>query len=327
MAAKKGRKSGVLIVNLGTPDAPTAPALRKYLAEFLWDPRVVEIPRLLWWLILQGVILRVRPSKSAVAYKRVWTDKGSPLLVGSVGITEKVESFLAANREVVAVELGMRYGNPSLASALEQLRSKRVDKIIVLPLYPQYAAASTGTVFDEIAAVLKKWRYIPELSFISDYHLDEGYLEALCEQVSSFRRQQGSSEMLLFSYHGLPDRSRRQGDPYYDQCVATTEQLVKRLGLKESEWKIAFQSRFGREEWLKPYCSDILQQLVVEGVSSVDVICPGFAVDCLETLDEIAMEYKSLFMAAGGKQFRYIPALNESDEHVALLSKIVCARI
>ncbi len=320
-------KTGVLIVNLGTPDAPTASALRKYLAEFLWDPRVVEIPRILWWIILHAVLLRVRPSKSAEAYKRIWTEEGSPLLVGSQSITSKIRSFLNQKQSVIGVELGMRYGNPSLESALKKLRSKGMDKIIVLPLYPQYAAASTGTVFDEIARVLKGWRYVPELAFVSDYHLNQGYLDSLCEQVKSFRNRNGSSEMLIFSYHGLPDRTRRQGDPYYDQCIATTEQLVKRLELEDSEWRIAFQSRFGREEWLKPYCSDLLQQLASEGIGSVDVVCPGFSVDCLETLDEIAAEYRSLFLGAGGNKFRYIPALNDNPSHIEALAGIIRRRV
>ncbi len=320
-------ETGVLIVNLGTPDAPTPQALRKYLAEFLWDPRVVEIPRALWWLILHGAVLRLRPSKSAEAYKRVWTEKGSPLLTGSVSITEKIKSCLAEKTAITDVELGMRYGNPSLQSALDGLRSKEVTKIIILPLYPQHAAASTATVFDEISRILRHWRHIPEISFISDYHLDEGYLGSLCDQIKTFREENGSSEVLVFSYHGLPDRSRRQGDPYFDQCVATTEQLVKRLNLKDSEWRIAFQSRFGREEWLKPYCSDLLKELASDGIGSVDVVCPGFAVDCLETLDEIATEYRSLYKEAGGKKFRYIPALNDTTSHIEALTGIICQRI
>ncbi len=320
-------KTGVLIVNLGTPDAPTPKALRSYLAEFLWDPRVVEIPRPLWWLILHGAVLRLRPAKSAEAYQRIWTEKGSPLLTGSISVADKIRSLLAQKTAIKTVELGMRYGNPSLESTLDRLRSADVDKIIVLPLYPQHAAASTGTVFDEMGRILKNWRHIPEISFISDYHLDNGYLDALCNQVKSFREQNGSSEVLLFSYHGLPDRSRRQGDHYYDQCVATTEQLVTRLNLKDSEWRMVFQSRFGKEEWLRPYCSDVLKELASEDTESVDVVCPGFAVDCLETLDEIAVEYRSLFIEAGGKQFRYIPALNDSELHINALTDIICQRI
>lgn len=327
MTALENSRTGVLIVNLGTPDAPTPDALRRYLAEFLWDPRVVEIPRPLWWLILHGAVLRLRPRKSAEAYQRIWTDKGSPLLTGSISIADKIRSRLAKKTAIQTVELGMRYGNPSLESTLDRLRSANLDKIIVLPLYPQHAAASTGTVFDEIGRIFKGWRHIPEISFISDYHLNDGYLDALCNQVKSFREQNGSSEVLLFSYHGLPNRSRKQGDHYYDQCVATTEQLVKRLKIKKSEWKIVFQSRFGKEEWLRPYCSDVLKELASEGIESVDVICPGFPVDCLETLDEIATEYKSLFLEAGGKQFNYIPALNDSEQHIEALTAVICERI
>jgi ferrochelatase len=327
VTALGGSRIGVLIVNLGTPDAPTPKALRRYLAEFLWDPRVVEIPRPLWWLILHGVVLRLRPRKSAEAYQRIWTDKGSPLLMGSISITDKIKSLLAKKKIITAVELGMRYGNPSLESALGRLRSANLDRIIVLPLYPQHAAASTGTVFDEIGRIFKGWRYIPEISFISDYHLNVDYLDALSHQVKSFREKNGSSEVLLFSYHGLPDRSRRLGDHYYNQCVATTEQLVKRLKIKKPEWKIVFQSRFGKEEWLRPYCSDVLKELASEGTESVDIICPGFPVDCLETLDEIAAEYKALFLEAGGKQFNYIPALNDSELHIEALTAVICQRI
>lgn len=320
-------KTGVLVVNLGTPDAPTPSALRKYLAEFLWDPRVVEIPRVIWWLILHGVILRTRPAKSAEAYQRIWGEEGSPLLVISRRVSEKIRNSLQTDDPEMLVELAMRYGTPSMTEGLSRFRQAKVDKIIVLPLYPQYASASTGSVYDELIDITGSWRHVPEISFISEYHADSLYIDALVRQIRAFHDSEGKSELLLFSYHGLPARSRRQGDPYYDQCVATSQLLAGKLGLDEKEWKIVFQSRFGREEWLKPYCSETLQQLPKDGVSSVDVVCPGFAADCLETLDEIAVENRELFIEAGGKQFRYIPALNDNDDHISALLQIIQRRL
>lgn len=313
-------KTGVLLVNLGTPARPIAGAVRRYLDEFLTDPRVVELPRFLWRIVLKLFILPLRAGKSARAYQRIWMEEGSPLLVLSQSLAAKVRQNLGEDYEVV---LGMRYGQPSIPEALEILRQARVGRLLVLPLYPQYAAATSGSTFDAVARVLQGWRYVPSLTFVSDYHDHPAYIDALAETIRRARQGDDAPPYLLFSFHGLPERSRTLGDPYADQCRRTAEAVVGRLGLAAARWGLAFQSRFGRAEWLKPYCVDALRELAARGVTAVDVVCPGFAVDCLETLDEIALEYRRIFLDGGGERFRYLPCLNDTDAHADLLVRLL----
>jgi len=319
---------GVLLTNLGTPDAPSRKALRTYLKEFLWDPRVVEQPRWLWWLVLHGIILNIRPAKSAAAYRKVWTDEGSPLLAISKKQHHKLHLALQDKLgEHIHVELAMRYGNPSIKAGLEALRAKNCRKIIILPLYPQYSATTTASTFDAVADVLKSWRRIPELHLIDAYHDHPAYIDALAQSVQDYWQQHGQSERLLMSYHGIPQRYFKQGDPYPCHCRKTARLLQERLGLDEQQSHVAFQSRFGREPWLQPYTDATLKTWGKEGVRSVDVICPGFSADCLETIEEVGMENRDYFLAAGGQQYRYIPALNDADTHIHALTQIIIERL
>ncbi|HXH03223.1 MAG TPA: ferrochelatase [Candidatus Competibacteraceae bacterium] len=315
---------GVLLVNLGTPDAPTAAALRRYLGEFLWDPRVVEIPRPLWWLILHGIVLRLRPAKSAEKYRAIWGEDGSPLLA----IGRRQAAALQARLDgqcpgPIKVALAMRYGRPSIAAALQELRAAGMRRLLVLPLYPQYSASTTASAFDCLADVLKSWRWLPELRLLTHYHDDPDYIEALAASIREAWSEGSPGERLLFSFHGLPRRNLLAGDPYHCQCHKTARLVAERLGLTAERWAVAFQSRFGRAEWLRPYTSELLQEWAGQGVKRVDVVCPGFAADCLETLEEIAMENRELFLERGGEAFRYIPALNARPEHIALLAGLV----
>jgi len=314
-------KTGILLINLGTPDAPTTSATRRYLKEFLWDPRVVEIPRLVWWLILNGIVLITRPKKSARAYQSVWMEKGSPLLVHSQALTNKLRQSLQA--EQYQVELAMRYGKPSIGTVLEKMSTEGVKRLLVLPLYPQYSSTTTASTFDAIAEIMKNWRELPGLQFISDYHDDSAYIEAMASHLNSYWQHNGRSPYLLLSYHGLPERNIRLGDPYQEQCQRTSELLAEKLGLSNEEWGISFQSRFGRAEWIKPYTEATLKSLPEEGKKKVDVFCPGFPADCLETLEEIAVENRDYFLQAGGEVFQYIPALNSEDVHVTALLELV----
>ncbi|MFE8072198.1 ferrochelatase [Marinobacteraceae bacterium S3BR75-40.1] len=315
---------GVLLTNLGTPEAPTAPALRRYLAQFLADPRVVEIPRLVWRLILHGIILRLRPKRSAAAYKQVWTEAGSPLLVHSQAQRDALGERLKAHYgEDLVVEVAMRYGQPAIADALENLQQQGVRQLLVLPLYPQYSGSTGGSTFDAIAADFTKRRWIPDLRFISHYHDYPPYIEAMAQHIEAHWQTHGRAEKLLLSYHGLPKRFLLQGDPYHCECHKTSRLLAERLKLKEGEYLTTFQSRFGKAEWLKPYTDATLKSLPGEGVKSVDAFCPGFAADCLETLEEIAEENRGYFMEAGGETFSYIPCLNATEPHIEALEKLV----
>jgi ferrochelatase len=315
---------GVLLVNLGSPDAPTTAAVRRYLAEFLWDPRVVEIPRPLWWAILNGVVLRTRPGRSAHAYRRVWTDEGSPLSVIAQKQARALQRVLADRYgDQVRVALAMRYGNPSIKAGLTQLRDARARRIVILPLYPQYSAATTGTAFDAVSTEIKTWRWVPELRFINHYHDYEGYLAAVVLSIRESWAQYGQGERLLFSFHGMPKRTLRAGDPYYCHCHKTARLLAERLALPDERWRLTFQSRFGRAEWLQPYTDKTLHQWAGDGVKRVDVVCPGFSADCLETLEEIAMLNKDAFLAAGGERLHYIPALNDRPDHIAALADLL----
>ncbi len=317
------KRIGVLLSNLGTPDAPTAEALRVYLKEFLWDRRVVDVPRPIWWVILNVFILTTRPAKSAAAYREIWTDDGSPLLsISNAQLAAVTEALAADESNDYVVALGMRYGNPSLESALNQLRQHNLDELIVLPLYPQNSCSTTASTFDVVTELLREGRNVPSLRFISHYHNHPMYIEALANSVrEAWQAKRG--EKLLISFHGTPVRYRTEGDPYYQQCVETAELLAQELELDESQWRISFQSRFGREEWLQPYTDETLKQLASVGVKSVDVICPGFSADCLETLEEIAEENKGYFIEAGGESLNYIPALNSRDDHIQALAEII----
>ncbi|MBA2490788.1 MAG: ferrochelatase [Gammaproteobacteria bacterium] len=317
-------RAGVLLVNLGTPDAPTRKALRRYLKEFLSDPRVIEWPRPLWWLVLNGIILNIRPARSARLYQKVWTAQGSPLLVFSEQQKEALRAELTGRFSgPVEVALAMRYGNPSVAAGIEELRGKGVRRLVVLPLYPQYSATTTASTFDAVADVLKTWRWLPELRFVNHYADDDGYIEALAARIRAHWQAHGRGENLLFSFHGIPKRYLLNGDPYHCECHKTARLVAQSLELDKAAWKVCFQSRFGREEWLTPYTDDVLGELARQGTKAVDICCPGFAADCLETLDEIAGESRQVFIEAGGKRFSYIPALNDMPEHIQALADIV----
>jgi len=315
---------GILITNLGTPDAPTPEALRRYLGEFLWDPRIVEMPRPLWWLILHGIILRIRPRRAARAYQTVWTEQGSPLLAISrlqaAALQQSLEKQLAGPVKVV---LGMRYGNPSIAAALEELRTANVRRLLVLPLYPQYSASTAASTFDAVADVLKRWRWLPDFRFVMHYHDHPAYLDAVAESIRAHRATHPGEAKLLFSFHGLPKRFLLNGDPYHCECHATARLIAQRLGLNAEQWQVAFQSRFGREEWLKPYTDHTLKAWGKAGVERVQVVCPGFSADCLETLEEITEQNREVFLHASGKHFEYIPALNDSPLHIAALTRLI----
>ncbi len=311
---------GVLLSNLGTPDAPDTASVRRYLAEFLWDPRVIEVKRWLWWTILHGVILRVRPSRSAAAYREVWTEDGSPLL--SIARAQR-DAVAAALGDGTRVALGMRYGSPSIADALGELREAGVRRLVVLPLYPQYSASTTGSTFDALSAELGRWRWLPELRFVASYHDDPGYVEALAASIEEHRRTEGEGEHLVFSFHGLPRRYLEAGDPYHCQCQKTARLVAERLGLARERWSVSFQSRVGRERWLEPYTEAHLEALAEAGVKQVDVACPGFSADCLETLEEIALRAAETFTDAGGERLRYVPALNTRADHIAALAALL----
>ena len=317
-------KTGVLIANLGTPDAPTAAAVRRYLAEFLWDPRVVDLPRAIWWLILHLVILPFRPKRAAKAYRKIWTEQGSPLLAISRRQAQALGAALqAAMPGTFQVALGMRYGQPSIAKAMAEMRMAGVQRLLVLPLYPQYSGTSTASIMDAVTKVLSTWRVIPELRWISHYYDHAGYIEALANSMNEYWQQHGAPERTLFSFHGLPKRLVRLGDPYYEQCQQTTRLLTDRLGLHKDQWSLGFQSRFGREEWLTPDVISILTQWARQGIRHVAVVCPGFSVDCLETLEEIAIQDRALFLQEGGERFDYIPALNDRADHIHALTTLI----
>ena len=312
---------GVLLANLGTPDAPTARALRGYLSEFLGDPRVVEAPRWLWRMLLHGWIVPRRAPRSAEAYARVWQDGGSPLMIHSQAQARALRELFAKENAPVKVALGMRYGSPSLSSALDELRG--CGRLAVLPLYPQRASATTGTVFCEVARELSQWRDIPPTRFIAGYGDDPRYIAALSDSIAAYRKENGGAEMLLFSFHGVPRAMLEAGDPYHCLCLKTARLTAERLGLKSSEWMVVFQSRFGRAEWLRPYADDVLRGLPSRGIRSAQVACPAFSADCLETLEEIAIENRDVFLESGGERFGYIPALNDSAPHIEFLRALL----
>lgn len=326
---------GILYANLGTPDAPTAPALRRYLKEFLSDPRVVEIPKPIWWLILNGIILNVRPKKSAAKYATVWEKDGSPLAVHTERQAKLLRGALgAAGYPDVEVAWAMRYGNPSIASKLDQLKAAGCTRILILPAYPQYAAATTASVGDMVSAWTQRLRNVPELRFIRNYHDDNAYISALANSVREHWAHNGpldSGDKLVMSFHGLPRFSLNKGDPYFCECHKTGRLLAEALGLNKDQYLVTFQSRFGRAEWLQPYTQPTLEAIAAQGTRRVDVICPGFVADCLETLEEIGMECKEAFLTHGqndgGKEFHYIPCLNERPDLIAALTQLAVTHL
>jgi ferrochelatase len=319
---------GVLLVNLGTPDAPTPQAVRRYLQQFLSDRRVVEIPRAIWWLILNGIILNTRPRKSAAKYAQIWRQDGSPLLVHTQKQTKLLQGYLGQRvQPPCAVEFGMRYGNPSVASAIDKLKAQHCDRILVLPLYPQYAASSSASALDAVWEALQHMRNVPEIRTVRHYHDHPAYIAALAESVQQYWREHGRPDKLLMSFHGVPRYTLDKGDPYHCECHKTGRLLAEALGLSADQYLVTFQSRFGAAEWIQPYTAPTLEQWGRQGVRRVDVICPGFAGDCLETLEEIAMEGKASFLNAGGHSFHYIPALNEREEWIHALAEIVLGHL
>lgn len=317
-------KIGVLITNLGTPQAPTARALRRYLKEFLSDPRVVEMPQPLWWLILNGIILRIRPRRSAKSYQSVWTDQGSPLMVHTRNQTEALRVLLNKEwGETIEVEFAMRYGSPSIGNVLDTMLQQGVRKLLVLPLYPQYSASTTASTFDAIAKDFKQRRWLPEFRFVSHYHDFAPFIRAAADRIERHWDIHGRAEKLIFSYHGIPMRYLYDGDPYHCECYKTSRLLAEVLGLGEDEYLTTFQSRFGRQEWLKPYTDETLKALPGQGCKSVQIFCPGFASDCLETLEEIGVENRSYFLESGGERYEYISALNAEPAHIEALNELI----
>jgi ferrochelatase len=320
--------TGVLVANLGTPDAPTPAAVRRFLAEFLWDRRVVDLPRLPWWLILNGIVLPLRPRRSARAYREIWTDAGSPLMIGTQAVVTALERRLAALiAPAPGIAMGMTYGNPSIPAALEPLRATGIRRLIVLPLYPQYSRTTTASVMDRVRAAITRWPAPPELSVIEDYHAEPDHIAAIAGSIAARGTRISAEQHLLFSFHGIPRRYADAGDPYGAQCQATARRVAEHLALPTGQWSVAFQSRVGGARWLEPYTEERLAALARDGVRDLSVVCPGFAVDCLETLEEISIRGRATFLAAGGHRFDYIPALNDDPEQVDCFARLVAARV
>ena len=315
--------TAILLINLGTPAAPTRAAVRAYLKEFLSDPRVVEIPRPLWWLILNGIILNLRPAKSAAKYAQIWDADGSPLMLHTERQAKLLRGYLGAQGHAgLVVDFAMRYGEPSIAAVLARLKQQRCERILILPLYPQYAASTTATALDAVSDRLRRTRNVPELRTVKHFHDHPAYIAALAEGVRKHWEQHGKPDKLLMSFHGLPRYTLERGDPYHCECQKTARLLAESLQLAPEKYQLSFQSRFGRAEWLQPYTAATLAQLGKQGTRRVDVICPGFVADCLETLEEIGMECRAEFLNAGGKEFHLIPCLNESDAWIRALAQI-----
>lgn len=319
----QGQRAAVLLIQLGTPDEPTAPALRRYLREFLSDRRVVELPALIWKLILYGIILNVRPKRSAEKYKKVWTQEGSPLRVHTERQTKLLRGWLGENGMDIDVAFAMRYGSPSIKDVLQKLRERGLRKLLIVPLYPQYAAATTATAMDAVFSELSSWRDMPEVRTIRNFHDDDRYIDALANHVRSAWRVDGPPEHLVMTFHGIPKRSLTLGDPYHCECLKTGRLLAEALELPKDRFTVSFQSRFGNAVWLQPYTTDTLKKLGPSVKGRVDVFCPGFVADCLETLEEIALEGQEDFHEAGGKDYRYIECLNESPGFIAALGQLV----
>jgi ferrochelatase len=318
----KEARTGLLFCNLGTPDAPTPAAVRRYLREFLSDPRVVEIPRALWLPILYGAILPLRSSKSARKYASIWTAQGSPLKVWTELQARLLQEWLGARGHRVAVRFAMRYGTPSIASELDALKAAGATRVLVVSAYPQYSGTTTASVSDAVAQWSERTRALPELRFVNRYHDDDGYIGALAAGVERHWREHGRAEHLVMSYHGVPERTLHLGDPYFCECQKTGRLLARRLGLQDGQWTLTFQSRFGRAKWLEPYTEPTVRELARKGVRTLDILCPGFTADCLETLEEIDMEVRQAFLTEGGSEYRYIPCLNDAAEWIDALGAV-----
>lgn len=315
------KKTGVLLVNLGSPASPKTGDVRRFLREFLGDPRVVNLPRPLWWLILNLFVLPFRPKKSAHAYQSIWTDQGSPLVVFTQQLTDKLNA-LYGNPQLL-IDCAMRYGKPALRNKLQDFKEQGVDEIVILPLYPQYSSTTTASIFDVVAEEFVGWWHMPGLHFVSDFHQHSSYIEAIAASIRQHWHTHGQAELLLMSFHGLPAKLTEWGDPYFHQCQTTGRLIAEQLGLNDRQWQLVFQSRFGKAEWLKPYCVEVLRDLPKQGIKNVDVVCPGFSVDCLETLEEIAIANQEIFLEAGGDNYRYIACLNDSDAHVEVMYDLI----
>ena len=311
-------------MNLGTPEEATASAVRRFLKQFLSDARVIEYPRWLWWLILNGIILRIRPSRSARAYQKIWTDNGSPLMLFSKEIAAGMQKILGQRMPgSVNVELAMSYGDPSVDAAIDRLLAKGARRLLVLPMYPQYSGTTTASVIDAVARKLNRLRWVPETRFINQYHDEPGYIAALAASIREFWQKNGRGTLLMFSFHGVPKQTLLNGDPYHCQCQKTARLVAAALELGDDEWLLSFQSRVGREEWLSPYTDETVEKLGKQGITRLDVVCPGFSTDCLETLEEIAMQNAELFVESGGQELHYVPALNAREDHVSFLAALV----
>ena len=318
--SNSNQRTGVLLCNLGTPDRPVCPGLRTYLAEFLMDPRVIELPKLLRAILVRGIIVNFRSHKSAATYREIWTEEGSPLLINSQQLGDKVAHELG---DQFQVEVAMRYGNPSIESKIKALHEAGIRHVITIPMYPQYSGSTNGSTFDALGAAFTKQRWVPKLSFVSDYHHYDSYICAVGESIKSHWAEHGRKQKLIMSFHGVPKKFSDRGDPYEHQCKDSAKRIADYLGLEESQWMLVFQSRLGAEEWLQPYCDKTLKALPSQGIKTVDVVCPGFSADCLETLEEIEGENKEYFIDAGGEAYSYIPCLNAQDNHAKLFAEIV----
>lgn len=321
--ARAGSPPGILVVNLGSPDAPTVPAVRRYLRQFLSDPRVVQLPRIVWLPVLYAFVLPTRPRASAKRYAAVWSDEGAPLVVHTRRQAVMLQGYIGERlRAGIRVEWGMRYGAPSIAEALEKLAAQGCSRILVLPLYPQFAGSTTASAVDAVQVALARRPHPPAVRVVNEFHRHPGYIGALAQSVRDYWMQNGRPDVLVMSFHGVPRRTVDQGDPYHEQCLATARLLAEALVLPEERYRVSFQSRFGRAQWLRPYTAEVLAALGRSRAGRVDVICPGFVADCLETLEEIAMEGKSIYLDAGGQEFHYIPCLNERDDWLRGLTDI-----
>jgi ferrochelatase len=315
------KKTGVLLVNLGSPDAPSKVAVKRFLKAFLSDPRVVNLPRTLWWVILHFLVLPFRSSKSAKAYQSVWTGEGAPLIFFTRLLTEKTAGRFKSKS--FQIEMAMRYCEPGIDKKLELYKQQGMERLVIIPLYPQYSSTTTASVYDEVFRVLSRERYIPEIHFVNDYHQHPLYIKAIADKIKLAWQQREKGRLLILSFHGLPAKLSEWGDPYADQCHTTAKLIVEQLQIKDKDWRIVFQSRFGKAEWLKPYCVDTLRDLPGQGIKNVDIVCPGFSVDCLETLEEIVIQNKAIFLEAGGESYHYIPALNADDGHADMLENLI----
>lgn len=322
------RKIGVLLVNLGTPDEPTTSAVRRYLAEFLSDPRIVEIPRVIWWVILNLIILNLRPKKSRDLYKKIWLKDGSPLLVISKKIIDKIKKTKKiSEKKHLVLDLAMRYGNPSISAALDNFKKQNINRLAIIPMFPQYSAATTASIFDKVTSEIKNWRNIPDIRFLSTYHDNPHYISACANRIKDSWVKEEKAKKLVFSFHGLPQVNLHKGDPYHCYCQKTARMIAEKLGLIEEEYVVTFQSRFGKQVWLQPYTDEILEKLAEEGVDSVDIFCPGFLCDCLETLEEINMQSRENYLSSGGKSFNYISALNDYEKNIESMEEIILGEI